>query len=345
MRETPILTPAQQVTPVIRPLLRVQDLSVEFGPKASPIRVINQVSFEVNPGGAVGIVGESGSGKSITSLAIMGLIPNPPGRIVEGLVEFEGVNLLTLPKARLPDMRGRDIAMIFQEPMSSLNPVMKIGDQIAEAIKLHEKISREQRRDRVIELLKLVGIPNPEGRLGAYPHQFSGGMRQRVMIAIAVACNPKLLIADEPTTALDVTIQAQVLELMHKIRRTLNTAVLLISHDLGVIADVCERVIVMYSGRVVEDADVRSIFRNPSHPYTRGLLQSIPRLNDDRTRLYQIPGSVPLAGTIKKGCPFFARCPDRIGKCAEEMPPMFIVSQSQRAACWVTAGAVGGATA
>ncbi|MBW6422361.1 ABC transporter ATP-binding protein [Rhizobium sp. XQZ8] len=344
MTEAPVLVHAQPTAAAIRPLLKVEKLSVEFGPKASPIRVVNGVSFEVDAGGSVGIVGESGSGKSITSLAVMGLIPSPPGRIVEGRVEFEGTNLLELQKSRLPDIRGRDIAMIFQEPMSSLNPVMTIGDQIGEAIKLHEKMSREQRRERIVELLKLVGIPNPEGRLGAYPHQFSGGMRQRVMIAMAVACNPKLLIADEPTTALDVTIQAQVLELMHKVRRTLNTSILLISHDLGVIADVCERVVVMYAGRVVEEADVKSIFRTPSHPYTRGLLQSIPRLNDERTRLYQIPGSVPLAGTVKKGCPFVARCPDRIGRCAEEMPPMFAVSKSQRAACWVTAGAAAAAS-
>jgi oligopeptide/dipeptide ABC transporter ATP-binding protein len=322
-----------------RPLLKVENLSVEFGPKDAPIRVINGVSFSIDAGAAVGIVGESGSGKSITSLALMGLIPSPPGRIAEGRIEFEGVNLLDLPRSKMPEIRGRDIAMIFQEPMSSLNPVMTIGDQIGEAIKLHEKMDREARRGRIIELLTLVGIPNPEGRLGAYPHQFSGGMRQRVMIAMAVACNPKLLIADEPTTALDVTIQAQVLELMHKIRRTLNTTILLISHDLGVIADVCERVIVMYAGRVVEDADVKSIFRNPGHPYTRGLLQSIPRLKDDRTRLYQIPGQVPLPGTVKQGCPFFARCPDRIDKCAREMPPMLKIGPSQTAACWVTAGA------
>ncbi len=321
------------------PLLRVDNLAVEFGPKDSPIRVVNGVSFEVEAGGSVGIVGESGSGKSITSLSIMGLIPNPPGRIAQGRIELEGVNLLDLPKTKLPEIRGRDIAMIFQEPMSSLNPVMTIGDQIGEAIKLHERMSREQRRARIIELLKLVGIPNPEGRLDAYPHQFSGGMRQRVMIAMAVACNPKLLIADEPTTALDVTIQAQVLDLMAKVRKTLNTAVLLISHDLGVIAEVCDRVIVMYAGRVVEDADVRSIFRNPSHPYTRGLLQSIPRLDDERSRLYQIPGSVPLAGTVKQGCPFYARCGNRTDRCAAEMPPMFTISESHKAACWVTAGA------
>ncbi|CDZ47921.1 ABC transporter ATP-binding protein [Neorhizobium galegae] len=321
------------------PLLKVEDLSIEFGPKGTAVRVVEGVTFTIDAGAAVGIVGESGSGKSMTSLAVMGLIPSPPGRIATGRILFEGVDLLGLPRSRMPEIRGRDIAMIFQEPMSSLNPVMTIGDQIGEAIKLHQKMGREERRQRVIELLKLVGIPDPERRLGAYPHQFSGGMRQRVMIAMAVACNPKLLIADEPTTALDVTIQAQVLELMHKIRRTLNTTILLISHDLGVIADICERVIVMYAGKVVEDADVKTIFRSPKHPYTRGLLQSIPRLKDENTRLYQIPGMVPLPGTIKQGCPFFPRCPDRIDKCARETPPLLQITPQQKAACWVSAGA------
>ncbi|WP_262268876.1 ABC transporter ATP-binding protein [Microvirga yunnanensis] len=323
---------------VIPPLLRVKDLAVEFGSRANPIRVIDGVSFEIGAGSVVGIVGESGSGKSITSLAIMGLIPSPPGRVAAGRVEFDGINLLELPRAKLPDIRGRDIAMIFQEPMSSLNPVMTIGDQIGEAIKLHERTTREERRSRTIDLLRLVGMPDPDKRLAAYPHQFSGGMRQRVMIAMAVACNPKLLIADEPTTALDVTIQAQVLELMKKVRRELNTAILLISHDLGVVADIAERVIVMYAGRVVEDGDVRSIFRRPGHPYTRGLLRSVPRLRDDQQRLYQIPGSVPLPGTIKEGCPFVTRCPDRIEKCARQTPPLFTLGPSQRAACWVSAG-------
>ncbi|HEY4200843.1 MAG TPA: ABC transporter ATP-binding protein [Devosiaceae bacterium] len=321
------------------PLLKVDGLAVEFGPRSRPLRVVDDVNFSIDAGGAVGIVGESGSGKSITSLSILRLIPEPPGRIAAGRIEFEGVNLLDLPRSRMPEIRGRDIAMIFQEPMSSLNPVMTIGDQIGEAILLHENLSRAQRRDRVIEMLGLVGIPDPAGRLGAFPHQFSGGMRQRVMIAMAVACNPKLLIADEPTTALDVTIQAQVLELMKKIRRTLDTAILLISHDLGIIADVCDRVIVMYAGRVVEDGDVRSIFRNPSHPYTQGLLRSIPRLGDEEERLYQIPGSVPMAGTVKKGCPFYARCPLHIDKCAAEMPPMFRFGPDHKAACWVTADA------
>ena len=319
------------------PLLRVEDLSVEFGPQAAPIRVVDSVNFEVPAGSAVGLVGESGSGKSITSLSILRLIPEPPGRIVSGRVLFEGQDLLKLPSARMPDLRGRDIAMIFQEPMNSLNPVMTIGSQVAEAIKLHETLSAARRRDKVIEVLKLVGMPDPVDRLGAYPHQFSGGMRQRVMIAMALACRPKLLIADEPTTALDVTIQAQVLELMKAIRAELNTAILLISHDLGIIADLCDRVVVMYAGRVLEDGDVGSIFHRPSHPYTRGLLRSIPRLDDDSEQLYQIAGSVPAAGSIKQGCPFYGRCPLRVERCRLEMPPHFRFGPDHTAACWVTA--------
>lgn len=317
-------------------LLTVQDLSVEFGPATNPIRVVDKVSFSINPGEAVGLVGESGSGKSITSLSILRLVPDPPGRIVEGQVSFEGRDLLRLPRKKMTNIRGREIAMIFQEPMSSLNPVMAIGDQIGEVIKLHRSMDKEARRQRTLELLQLVGIPDPESRLRSYPHQFSGGMRQRVMIAMALACDPKLLIADEPTTALDVTIQAQVLELMKKIRREVNSSVLLISHDLGVIADVCDRVVVMYAGRVVEIGDIRSIFRSPKHPYTQGLLKAIPRLNDDRERLYQIAGSVPAAGTIKKGCPFVARCPLRQDRCSQEMPPMFRFGGHHTAACWVT---------
>ncbi len=289
------------------PLLKVHDLAVEFGPVNKAVRAIDGVSFEVEAGGAVGIVGESGSGKSVTSLSILRLIPDPPGRVVRGRVEFNGVNLFELPMSKMPDIRGKDIAMIFQEPMSSLNPLMTIGDQIGEALKLHAALDTEARRRRVIEVLNLVGIPDAAGRIGAYPHQFSGGMRQRVMIAMALACSPKLLIADEPTTALDVTIQAQVLELMKKVRSATNTAILLISHDMGVIADVCDRVIVMYAGRIVEDGDVRSVFRKPSHPYTRGLLESIPHLRDERQRLFQIPGSVPLPGSVKQGCSFYSR--------------------------------------
>jgi len=322
------------------PLLKVDNLAVEFGRKGNAVRAVDGVSFEVPAGGSVGIVGESGSGKSVTSLSILRLVPDPPGRIVQGRIEFNGVNLLDLPLAQMPSIRGRDIAMIFQEPMSSLNPLMTIGDQIAEAIMLHDASGREVRRAKVLEMLRLVGIPDPAGRINAYPHQFSGGMRQRVMIAMALACSPKLLIADEPTTALDVTIQAQVLELMKSIRSRTGTALLLISHDLGVIADVCERVVVMYAGRVVEEGDVRSIFHRPSHPYTRGLLQSIARLNDDRRRLFQIPGSVPLPGTVRQGCPFRSRCPLRVARCDEQMPPMFRFGEDHTAACWVMAETV-----
>jgi len=318
-----------------KPLLNIKDLSVEFGSPQNSIRVVDSVGFEIEMGGAVGLVGESGSGKSITSLSILRLIPEPPGRIVSGSITFEGQDLLKLPKSRMPAIRGRDIAMIFQEPMSSLNPVMTIGDQIEEAIKLHERVDPRTRREKAIEMLGLVGIPDPASRLGAYPHQFSGGMRQRVMIAMALACNPKLLIADEPTTALDVTIQAQVLELMKSIRNKTNSAILLISHDLGVIAEVCDRVVVMYAGRVVEDSDVESIFADPRHPYTQGLLRSIPRLNDDRARLYQIAGSVPTAGSVRQGCPFYTRCEVRQDRCRQEMPPMFEMSESHKAACWV----------
>jgi peptide/nickel transport system ATP-binding protein len=319
------------------PLLRIRDLTVAFGPPDRPVRAVEGVSFEVEAGGAVGLVGESGSGKSVTALSILRLI-GAPGRVTGGEILFEGIDLLGLAEARLPEIRGRDIAMIFQEPMSSLNPLMTIGDQVGEAILLHQDIGRDARRRRVLELLRLVGIPDPEGRLHAYPHQFSGGMRQRVMIAMALACNPKLLIADEPTTALDVTIQAQVLELMKRIRAATGSAILLISHDLGVIAEMCERVVVLYAGRVVEDGAVRAIFGNATHPYTRGLLQSIPRLDDERRRLSQIPGSVPLPGQVTAGCPFLARCDHRIARCAAEMPPLVPIGPRHRAACWVTAG-------
>jgi peptide/nickel transport system ATP-binding protein len=319
------------------PLLRISHLSVEFVLQSHPIRVVDDVSFTVESGGAVGVVGESGSGKSVTSLSIMRLIPMPPGRIAQGNIELNGTDMLKLPLSRMPEIRGRDVAMIFQEPMSSLNPVMRIGDQIEEAIRLHDKASAAERRRKVLETLSRVGIPNAAGRLGFYPHQFSGGMRQRVMIAMAIICNPKLLIADEPTTALDVTIQAQVLDLMKRVRRELGTAILLISHDLGVIAEVCDSVVVMYAGKIMETGDVRTIFRSPRHPYTRGLLRSIPGLQGDSRRLFQIPGTVPLAGSVKAGCPFYGRCGVRVDKCAAEMPPMFAFGAGHQAACWVAA--------
>ena len=319
------------------PLLSVENLSVEFGNRAHPLRVVDEVSFAIPAGGSLGVVGESGSGKSITSLSILRLVPEPPGHIAGGRILFDGTDLLMLPRQQMPDIRGRDIAMIFQEPMSSLNPVMTIGAQIEEAILLHEPMSREARRARAIELLGLVGVPQPQERLGAYPHQFSGGMRQRVMIAMAVACNPRLLIADEPTTALDVTIQAQVLALLKDIRRRLGTSILLISHDLGIVADVCERVVVMYAGRVVEDGDVRSIFRRPAHPYTQALLQSIPRLEETRRRLQTIPGTVPPPGPLRTGCAFHTRCAVRLDKCAADRPPARRVGADHVAACWLIA--------
>ncbi|MGV8989404.1 MAG: ABC transporter ATP-binding protein [Cypionkella sp.] len=322
-------------------LLSVRNISVDFGHQGATVRVIDGVGFDIEAGGTLGLVGESGSGKSVTSLAIMRLIPDRLGRVTKGRIEFEGRNLLDVPDGEMPEIRGRDMAMIFQEPMSSLNPVMRIGDQIGEALFLHGWPDRRKRQDRVVEMLRLVGIPNPEGRLRAFPHQFSGGMRQRVMIAMALACSPKLLIADEATTALDVTIQAQVLELMKKIRRDTGTAILMISHDLGVIADICERVIVMYAGRVVEDADIRTVLRRPAHPYTRGLLESVPRKDHEQDRLFQIPGTVPMAGTIKQGCPFRARCALAVDRCAAEMPPMFQFADGHRAACWVTAAQAG----
>lgn len=317
------------------PLLEIRNLSVEFGPVSRPLRVVDGVSFSMRPGEALGVVGESGSGKSMTALSILRLLPEPPAR-VSGEVVFNGRDLMRLPKKDMPDVRGKEIGMIFQEPMSSLNPLITIGDQIDEAIMLHETISPAERRERVVGLLRLVGMPDPQSRLNAYPDQFSGGMRQRVMAAMAMACNPKLLIADEPTTALDVTIQAQVLELMLDIRRRFNSAILLITHDLGVVAEVCERVVVMYSGRIVEDAPVEALFTEARHPYTQGLLQSVPTLTDTRDRLYQIPGSVPPAGTIREGCPFRPRCPLRMDRCAVEMPPLVSHGPTHRAACWAT---------
>jgi peptide/nickel transport system ATP-binding protein len=324
---------------VTEPLLKIRDLTVEFGAPAHPVVAVDHIDLEIAPKGCLGLVGESGSGKSMTSLAILRLIPTPPGRISSGSIEFEGRDLLQLPRRDMPDIRGGDIAMIFQEPMSSLNPVMTIGDQIGEAIKLHEPMSRRERRQHVLEALAAVGIPAPKERIDAYPNQFSGGMRQRVMIAMALACNPTLLIADEPTTALDVTVQAQVLDLMRKLRDTRDMAVLLISHDLGIIAEIADVVAVMYSGRVVETGTVDEIFYNAQHPYTRGLLQSIPRLEDTRDRLYQIKGSVPSPLRRPKGCGFVTRCPLRQPVCAQQAPPMFDYGGTQKAACWVTSGA------
>jgi peptide/nickel transport system ATP-binding protein len=316
-----------------RPLLRVRDLAVEFGTPGSPLRVVEGVGFDLGAGECIGIVGESGSGKSMTSLAMLRLVPEP-GRIAAGRIELDGRDILSLPMESMRAIRGKQIAMVFQEPMSSLNPVMMIGDQIAETLLLHEALPAARRRARVIEMLRLVGIPSPEERLGAYPHEFSGGMRQRVMIAMALACNPKILIADEPTTALDVTIQAQVLDLLKRLRAQLRTAIVLISHDFGVISDIADRVIVMYCGRIVETADIETIFARPAHPYTEGLLRSIPGEGNSGRRLYQIPGTIPSPQDRGPGCDFYDRCPRRMPVCLTSKPPLFQLGERQAAACF-----------
>jgi oligopeptide/dipeptide ABC transporter ATP-binding protein len=313
--------------------LRVRDLTIEFGPQAAPLRVVDGIGFDLEPGECIGIVGESGSGKSMTSLAMLRLVPDP-GRIASGTIVVDGRDILLLPLEAMTAIRGKDIAMIFQEPMSSLNPVMTIGDQIGEALLLHEPLGPAARRARVVEMLGLVGIPSPVERLSSYPHEFSGGMRQRVMIAMALACNPKILIADEPTTALDVTIQAQVLDLLKSLRRQLRTAIVLISHDFGVISDIADRVLVMYCGRIVESANIATIFENPAHPYTEGLLRSIPSADSGSRRLYQIPGAVPSPQDRGPGCDFYDRCPKRMDVCLAAKPPLFAVGEHHAAACY-----------
>ena len=303
-------------------LLSVKNLSTEFPVKKGIVRAVEDVSFDVDAGEILAIVGESGSGKSVTSLSVMGLLAEP-GRVAAGSMEFEGRDLATLSEKDYRELRGNDMAMIFQEPMTSLNPVYRVGKQIVEAIRTHEKVSKKEARERAIDLLRKVGIPSPEKRIDDYPHQMSGGMRQRVMIAMALACNPKLLIADEPTTALDVTIQAQILDLLRRLRDDTGMAVLLITHDLGVVSETADRVVVMYCGQVVEEAEVRALFDHPMHPYTLGLLKSIPRLEDDDTkRLYMIKGMVPNPLEMPPGCHFSDRCDSCMDICRTQMPKL-----------------------
>jgi peptide/nickel transport system ATP-binding protein/oligopeptide transport system ATP-binding protein len=315
-------------------LLSVKNLKTHFFTDDGVIPAVDGISFDLDRGGTIGIVGESGCGKSVTSLSIMGLIPQPPGKIVDGIIEFEGKDLLKFSEAEMRTIRGNDISMIFQEPMTSLNPVFTVGNQISEAIILHQGLDKATAREKSIEMLRLVGIPSPEQRIDEYPHQMSGGMRQRVMIAMALSCNPRLLIADEPTTALDVTIQAQILDLMQQLREDLGTAIMMITHDLGVIAEVVEKVVVMYTGKIVETADTYTIFKEPQHPYTIGLLASIPRLDGDGSRLQAIPGSVPIPGTFPEGCGFHPRCPFATDLCVQKQPPSFEVGENHHVACW-----------
>jgi oligopeptide transport system ATP-binding protein len=324
----------------VTPLLEVRDLRTYFYTHAGVVKAVDGVSFHIEPGETVGIVGESGSGKSVTALSIMGLLPRPAGRIVGGTITFQGKDLTTATDREMRELRGSAMAMIFQDPMTSLNPVFSIGYQLAEPMKRHLRLSGKDATARAAKLLDLVGIPSASRRLKDYPHQFSGGMRQRVMIAMALACNPKLLIADEPTTALDVTIQAQILELIKGLRREFNMAVLLITHDLGVVANMCDRVTVMYGGRVLESGSSDEIFTVPRQPYTQGLLHSIPRLDQPRgEELTPIPGNPPDMLHPLPGCPFTPRCPLVIARCPGEMPPLERLGESQhRAACWVTVG-------
>ena len=303
-------------------LLSVKNLSTEFPVKKGIVRAVEDVSFDVDQGEILAIVGESGSGKSVTSLSIMGLLAEP-GHVAGGSLEFEGKDLATLSEKQYRELRGNDMAMIFQEPMTSLNPVYRVGNQIVEAIRTHEKVSKAEAKDRAVDLLRKVGIPSPEARINDYPHQMSGGMRQRVMIAMALACNPKLLIADEPTTALDVTIQAQILDLLRRLRDDTGMAVLLITHDLGVVSETADRVVVMYCGQVVEEAEVRTLFDHPMHPYPLGLLKSIPRLEDDDSkRLYMIKGMVPNPLEMPPGCHFSDRCDSCMDVCRTKVPEL-----------------------
>ena len=315
-------------------LLEVRDLRTLFKVDGRENPAVDGVSFDVAPGRTLGIVGESGCGKSVTALSIMGLVPQPPGRIAAGEIVFDGVDLLTLPPSAMRELRGNRIGMIFQEPMTSLNPAFTIGDQIVEVIQRHRPGSRATAKARAQEMLRQVRIPSPERRFDEYPHRLSGGMRQRVMIAMALACGPQLLIADEPTTALDVTIQAQILDLMRVLREETGTAIVLITHDLGVVAEVADDVVVMYAGRIVERAPVAALFAQPQHPYTIGLLGSIPRLHLDQERLAAIEGQVPGPDSGVRGCRFHPRCPFAIDRCAREDPALVEIAPGHAAACW-----------
>jgi len=319
-------------------LLDLRDLKTYFFTSDGVSKAVDGVSYQLQRGETLGVVGESGCGKSVTALSILRLVPDPPGRTVGGEIMFEGTNLLKLPRAEMRRIRGNEISMIFQEPMTSLNPVFTIGNQISEAIILHQGLSKRDALTKSIEMLQKVGIPAPERRVHEYPHQLSGGMRQRAMIAMALSCNPKILLADEPTTALDVTIQAQILDLMFGLKEQLGMAIILITHNLGVVAEVARRVVVMYCGKVVEEGPVLEIFKQPQHPYTQGLLQSLPRLEEKATgqkqRLMEIPGIVPSPYNLPSGCKFHPRCPKAQAICQEQEPPLEKVPGGHYSACF-----------
>ncbi len=316
------------------PLLEVRNLQTYFATEEGEFRAVDGVSFALEAGRTLAVVGESGCGKSVTSLSIMGLVPQPPGRIAGGEILFQGTDLLRLSEAELREIRGNKISMIFQEPMTSLNPAFTIGDQIVEGIMRHRRVGRAEARERAIEMLRRVRIPSPEKRIDDYPHRLSGGMRQRAMIAMALACEPKLLIADEPTTALDVTIQAQILDLMRALREETGTSIILITHDLGVVAELADDVVVMYAGRIVERAAVRDLFAAPQHPYTIGLLGSIPKLHLEQERLSVIEGQVPNPLQPVTGCRFHPRCPFADDQCRRADPALAEIAPGHQAACW-----------
>ena len=321
-------------------LLELSNLQTYFYAGDGVAKAVDGVDYVVNAGETLAVVGESGCGKSVTALSIMRLIPEPPGKIIGGEIRFDGQNLLTLSQQQMRKIRGNKISMIFQEPMTSLNPVFSIGSQIAEAVRLHQRLSKKDALDRAVDMLRLVGIPSPGQRVREYPHQLSGGMRQRAMIAMALSCHPTLLIADEPTTALDVTIQAQILDLMANLKAEFNASIMLITHDLGIVAETAARVVVMYAGNVVEEADVYAIFEQPLHPYTVGLLESIPKLDPQaakQNRLQEIRGTVPMPSHLPNGCHFHPRCPKCRDICRTETPPLKEHEKNHKVRCWLHA--------
>jgi oligopeptide/dipeptide ABC transporter ATP-binding protein len=318
-----------------KPILEIKDLRTHFFTDRGEIPAVDGVDLHVNPGEVLGVVGESGCGKSVTSLSVLKLVPSPPGKIVSGSILFKDQDITAMNEREMRKIRGNCISMIFQEPMTSLNPLFTVGHQIVETIREHRKITKKEARALTLEMLKKVGIARAESIIDEYPHQLSGGMRQRVMIAMSITCNPDVLIADEPTTALDVTIQAQILDLIRRLNEEQGMAVMMITHDLGVVAEMCHRVAVMYAGKVVEEGSVRDIFKRPLHPYTQGLIQSVPRMNESRARLYSIPGNVPILSKNMQGCRFAERCPSVMPKCLEALPSLVEQESGHRCRCWL----------
>ncbi|GAB6988056.1 ABC transporter ATP-binding protein [Paenibacillus pini] len=318
-----------------KPILEIKDLRTHFFTDRGEIPAVDGIDLYIQPGEVLGVVGESGCGKSVTSLSVLKLIPQPPGKIVSGSIVFKGKDIVPLKESEMRKIRGNSISMVFQEPMSSLNPLFTVGHQIGETIRLHRGKSHKEARIHTLDMLRKVGIASPDAILNEYPHRLSGGMRQRVMIAMSIACSPELLIADEPTTALDVTIQAQILDLIRRLNEEQGMAVMLITHDLGVVAEMCHRVAVMYAGKVVEEGSVHDIFKNPLHPYTQGLIQSVPRMSETRERLYSIPGNVPVLSMSLRGCRFAARCEHVMPRCLEAIPHLSQQEEGHSCRCWL----------